>query len=92
MVAGAIDALKARGIDPKPLLITSIGNTKLGNPLVVNGELDGTVFQSSAWDGENAVILANDVLEGTEIDGDLFMPSVKVTEENATDTSVAPNW
>jgi len=92
MVAGAIDALKSRGIDPKPLLITSIGNTKLGNPLVVNGELDGTVFQSSAWDGENAVILANDVLEGKEIDGDLFMPSAKVTAENATDPSVAPNW
>ena len=33
MVAGAIDALKAQGIDPKPLYITSIGNTKLGNPL-----------------------------------------------------------
>ncbi|HEX6248440.1 MAG TPA: sugar ABC transporter substrate-binding protein [Nocardioidaceae bacterium] len=92
MVAGAIDALKARGVDPKPLLITSIGNTKLGNPLVENGELDGTVFQSSAWDGENAVVLANDVLSGKEIDGDQFMPSVKVTAENATDPSVAPNW
>ena len=92
MVAGAIDALKSRGIDPEPLLITSIGNTRLGNPLVVNGELDGTVFQSSAWDGENAVILANDVLEGKEIEGDQFMPSVKVTEANATDPSVAPNW
>lgn len=92
MVAGAIDALKARGIDPEPLLITSIGNTKLGNPLVENGELDGTVFQSSAWDGEHAVVLANDVLSGKKIDGDQFMPSVKVTAENATDPSVAPNW
>ncbi len=92
MVAGAIDALKSRGIDPEPLLITSIGNTRLGNPLVVNGELDGTIFQSSAWDGENAVVLANDVLSGEEIDGDKFMPSVKVTAENATDPSVAPNW
>jgi len=92
MVAGAIDALQARGVDPEPLLITSIGNTKLGNPLVVNGELDGTVFQSSAWDGEHAVILANDVLEGKEIGDDQFMPSVKVTAENATDPSVAPNW
>jgi ribose transport system substrate-binding protein len=91
MVAGAIDALKARGIDPEPLLITSIGNTKLGNPLVVNGELDGTIFQSSIWDGKNAVVLANDVLEGKEV-SDMFMPSVKVTAENATDPSVEPNW
>lgn len=91
MVAGAIDALKARGIDPAPLYITSIGNTKLGNPLVVSGELDGTVFQSSSWDGENAAVLAHEVLTGGEVE-DLFMPSVKVTAENAEDPEVAPEW
>ncbi len=92
MVAGAIDALKARGVDPKSMLITSIGNTKLGNPLVVNGQLDGTIFQSSEWDGRNAVVLADKVLSGEEITDDLFMPSEKVTADNATDPSVAPNW
>lgn len=92
MVAGAIDALKAQGIDVEAMLITSIGNTMLGNPLVQSGELDGTVFQSSAWDGENAVTLAASVLEGEEITEDLFMPSVKVTAANATDPEVAPNW
>ncbi len=92
MIAGAIDALKAQGIDPKPLLITSIGNTKLGNPLVASGELDGTVFQSSSWDGENAVTLASQVLDSGAADEDLFMPSVKVTEDNATDADVAPEW
>lgn len=91
MVAGAIDALKARGIDPEPMYITSIGNTKLGNPLVISGELDGTVFQSSSWDGENAAVLAHEVLSGGEVD-DLFMPSVKVTAENAEDPEVAPEW
>lgn len=92
MIAGAIDALKAQGIDPKPLLITSIGNTKLGNPLVASGELDGTVFQSSSWDGENAVTLASQVLDSGAADEDLFMPSVKVTADNATDADVAPEW
>jgi ribose transport system substrate-binding protein len=91
MVAGAIDALKSQGIDVKEMLITSIGNTMLGNPLVVDGELDGTVFQSSAWDGEHAIILAAKVLAGEEVE-DEFMPSVKVTAENATDPEVAPNW
>ncbi|NIM01744.1 MAG: substrate-binding domain-containing protein, partial [Acidobacteria bacterium] len=62
MVAGVIDALKARDIDPADLIITSIGNTFLGNPLVMNGELDGTVFQSSSWDGENAAAVAYQVL------------------------------
>lgn len=91
MVAGAIDALKSRGIDPAPLFITSIGNTKLGNPLVVSGDLDGTIFQSSSWDGENAAVLAHDVLVNGSAE-DLFMPSVKVTADNATDPSVAPEW
>lgn len=91
MVAGAIDALKARGIDPADLYITSIGNTKLGNPLVIAGELDGTVFQSSSWDGEHAAVLAYEVLTGGA-GGDSFMPSVKVTVENASDPAVAPEW
>lgn len=92
MISGAIAALKGQGIDPKPLFITSIGNTELGNPMVKSGELDGTVFQSSAWDGENAVILASQVLSGEEVEENLFMPSVKVTEDNASDPEVTPNW
>lgn len=92
MVAGAIDALKAQGIDPKPLFITSIGNTKLGNPLVVSGELDGTVFQSSSWDGQHAITVAYDVLTGKPVDKQVYMPSVKVTSANATDPAVAPEW
>jgi ribose transport system substrate-binding protein len=55
MVAGAIDAARAQGLDVEGLIITSIGNTFLGNPLVGEGVLDGTVFQSSSWDGANAV-------------------------------------
>jgi len=93
MVAGAIDALKARDIDPSTLIITSIGNTFLGNPLVVSGELDGTVFQSSSWDGEHAVTVAHDVLTGGGGDRVVeFMPSVKVTADNADASDVAPEW
>ena len=93
MVAGVIDALKARDIDPADLIITSIGNTFLGNPLVVSGELDGTVFQSSSWDGGNAVTTAYEVLTENPSDRIVkFMPSVKVTAENADDPAVAPEW
>jgi ribose transport system substrate-binding protein len=93
MVAGVIDAFKARGMDISDLLITSIGNTLLGNPLVISGELDGTVFQSSSWDGENAARTIYEVL--TESPGERivrFMPDVKVTAENADDPTVAPEW
>jgi ribose transport system substrate-binding protein len=93
MVAGVIDALKARDIDPASLIITSIGNTFLGNPLVVSGELDGTVFQSSSWDGGNAVTTAYEVLTENPSERIVkFMPSVKVTADNADDPSVAPEW
>lgn len=93
MVAGVIDALKARDIDPAGLIITSIGNTFLGNPLVLSGELDGTVFQSSSWDGENAAVTAYEVLTGDIGERIVkFMPSVKVTADNADDPSVAPEW
>ena len=93
MVAGVIDALKARDIDPASLIITSIGNTFLGNPLVVSGELDGTVFQSSSWDGGNAVTTAYEVLTEDPSERIVqFLPSVKVTADNADDPSVAPEW
>jgi ribose transport system substrate-binding protein len=93
MVAGAIDALKARDIDPADLIITSIGNTELGNPLVISGELDGTIFQSSSWDGENAANVAYQVLTEDPSERIVeFMPNVPVTAENAEDPEVAPEW
>ncbi len=93
MVAGVIDAFKARDMDPSELLITSIGNTFLGNPLVKSGELDGTVFQSSSWDGENAASTMYEVLTASSGERIVkFMPDVKVTAENADDPAVAPEW
>ncbi len=93
MVAGVIDAFKARDMDPTELIITSIGNTELGNPLVKSGELDGTVFQSSSWDGENAARTIYEVLTENPDERIVeFMPDVKVTEENADDPAVAPEW
>ena len=98
MVAGAIDAAKARGMDVDALFITSIGNTFLGNPLVASGELDGTVFQSSSWDGENAVVgiyraMTGDTAQGRDDDGSvLYMPNPKVTIDNWDSPDVAPEW
>ena len=95
IAAGAIAALEARGVVAADYFITSIGNTFLGNPLVVAGSLDGTVFQSSSWDGENATRLMYAVLTGEIAAGERevkFMPSVKVTAGNASDADVAPEW
>jgi ribose transport system substrate-binding protein len=98
MVAGAIDAARAQGLDVEGLIITSIGNTFLGNPLVGEGVLDGTVFQSSSWDGANAVRGIYAAMTGEtslgRSDGTsvLYMPNPKVTIENWEDPSVAPEW
>ncbi len=98
MVAGAIDAARAQGLDVEGLIITSIGNTFLGNPLVGSGELDGTVFQSSSWDGENAVVgiyraMTGDTNLGRDDEGSvLYMPNPKVTIENWESPDVAPEW
>jgi ribose transport system substrate-binding protein len=98
MVAGAIDAAKAQGLDLDGLIVTSIGNTFLGNPLVESGELDGTVFQSSSWDGENAVVgiyraMTGDTSLGRDDEGSvLYMPNPKVTIQNWDDPAVAPEW
>jgi ribose transport system substrate-binding protein len=98
MIKGGIDALKARGLDPADFFITSIGNTFLGNPLVISGELDGTVFQSSSWDGENAVVgihraMTGETQQGRDDEGSvLYMPNPKVTAANASDPEVAPEW
>lgn len=98
MVAGGIAALEARGVDVESFYITSIGNTFLGNPLVKDGLLDGTVFQSSSWDGENAVVgiyraITGDTQLGRDDDASvLYMPNPKVTIDNADSPDVAPEW
>jgi ribose transport system substrate-binding protein len=95
IAAGAIAALEARGVVAADYFITSIGNTFLGNPLVIDGSLDGTVFQSSSWDGENAARLMYAVLTGEVAAGERavsYMPSAKVTAGNASDADVAPEW
>ena len=95
MVDGAVQALEDLGEDASDYFITGIGNTKLGNPLVKEGKMYGTVFQSSVWEGENAPEYMHRVLTGEIAKGDrvtAYMPSVKVTAENADDPEVEPEW
>lgn len=95
MVDGAVKALEALGEDASDYFITGIGNTLLGNPLVKDGKMYGTVFQSSVWEGETAPEYLHRVLTGEITKGDRvtrYMPSVKVTADNADDPSVAPEW
>lgn len=98
MAVGAIDALEARGSDPTDFFIVGLGHTFLGNEALLAGKLDGTVFQSSAWDGENAVVgiyraITGQTTLGRDDEGSvLYMPTPTVTAENVNDPAVAPTY
>lgn len=98
MVKGGIDAFKARDIAVEDLFITSIGNSFLGNHLVGSGELDGTIFHSSSWDGENAVTGIYAAITGATKKGRddgasvRYMPNPRVTIDNWDDVAFKPEW
>lgn len=98
MAVGAIAALEARGLDASEFYVTGLGHTYLGNEALLAGTLDGTVFQSSAWDGENAVIgilraITGDTQQGRDDEGSvLYMPTPTVTSDNVDDPAVSPTY
>ena len=98
MAVGAIAALEARGLDASEFYVTGLGHTYLGNEALLAGKLDGTVFQSSAWDGENAVVgiyraITGDTELGRDDEGSvLYMPTPVVTSENVDDPEVSPTY
>ena len=98
MAVGCIAAVEARGLDAEAFFVTGLGHTFLGNEALLAGTLDGTVFQSSAWDGENAVVgiyraITGDTQLGRDDEGSvLYMPTPVVTSENVDDPEVAPTY
>lgn len=98
MAVGAISALEARGLNPADYYVTGLGHTFLGNAALLAGTLSGTVFQSSAWDGENAVIGIYKAIKGEtglgrgDAGSVLYMPTPVVTRENVNVPEVAPTY
>jgi ribose transport system substrate-binding protein len=98
MAVGAIAALEARGLNAADFYVTGLGHTFLGHEALLAGTLDGTVFQSSAWDGENAVIgIYRAIMGETKLGRDdagsvLYMPTPVVTSKNVNDPEVAPSY
>lgn len=67
MALGAVEALKAKGIDPTTVPIVGIDATVDGVEAVKNGELAMTVFQDPNGQGYGAVMAAKNMLEGKAI-------------------------
>lgn len=80
MAVGAIMALKAAGVDPKPLVITGIDYISEVRAAIVAGELDASfTYPTAAAEGAEAV---RRILRGQKVPKEQVIDSTMVTREN----------
>ena len=96
MALGAIEALKAEGLDPTEIPVVGIDATEDGRAAVKDGEMGMTVFQDASGQGFGALLAAknliegNDLNEGSDYEVDetgyiLWVPFEPVTIDNVAD-------
>jgi len=96
MALGAIEALKAEGLDPTTIPVVGIDATEDGRAAVKDGEMGMTVFQDAYGQGFGALLAAKNLIEGNDLnDGStyevdetgyiLWVPFEPVTIDNVTD-------
>ena len=82
MAIGAIQALKAAGVDMAKVVVAGIDATPDGLAAMKAGELDVTVFQNATRQGEVALQTAVDMAGGAAPEGNIWIPFEAVTPEN----------
>lgn len=82
---GAIQAIKASGMDVKPLVIGGIDATQDGLQAMQAGDLDVTVFQDAAGQGKGALDAALKLAKGEAVDQKVYIPFQLVTPANIGD-------
>jgi len=96
MALGAIEALKAEGLDPTTVPVVGIDATADGRAAVKDGEMGMTVFQDASGQGFGALLVAKNLIEGKELnDGSdyevdetgniLWVPFEPVTIDNVAE-------
>ena len=96
MALGAIEALKAKGMDPKAIPIVGIDATADGRQAVKDGEMYMTVFQNAEGQGFGAcmaainMIIGKPINEGTSFELDesgfiAWVPFEPVNKDNVAD-------
>lgn len=96
MALGAIEALKAQGMDPAETPVVGIDATVDGRQAVQDGTLGMTVFQDADGQGKAALIAAKNVISGTDLNEGtdyqmdetktiVWVPFEPVTVENVAD-------
>jgi len=82
MAIGAIQALKAGGIDTKKAIVGGIDATQDGLASMKSGDLKVTVFQDAVGQAKNAVDAALKLAKGGEVERIVYIPFHLVTPAN----------
>ena len=82
MAIGAIQAMKAAGIDMKTVQVGGVDATQDALAAMQAGDLDVTVFQNAAAQGGGALDAAVKLSKGEKVDKKVYIPFELVTPEN----------
>jgi inositol transport system substrate-binding protein len=82
MAIGAIQALKAAGVDMKTMIVGGVDATQDALAAMQAGDLDATVFQDAAGQGKGALEAAINLAAGKAVEQKVYIPFQLVTPEN----------
>lgn len=82
MAIGAIQALKAAGVDMATMIVGGVDATQDALAAMAAGDLDVTVFQNAAGQGSGALDAALALSRGEAVDREVWIPFELVTPAN----------
>lgn len=82
MAIGAIQAMKASGVDMKSVIVGGIDATQDALAAMAAGDLDVTVFQNAAGQGAGALDAALKLSKGENVEKKVYIPFELVTPAN----------
>ena len=85
MAIGAIQAMKAAGIDMTTVVVGGVDATQDALAAMLAGDLDVTVFQDAAGQGAGALDAAIKLSKGEAVDQKVYIPFQLVTSANVAD-------
>ena len=85
MAIGAIQAMKAAGMDMASVIVGGVDATQDALASMAAGDLDVTVFQDAAGQGAGALDAALKLAKGEDVDQKVYIPFQLVTPENMAD-------
>ena len=82
MAIGAIQAMKAAGLDMSVIVVGGVDATQDALAAMAAGDLDVTVFQDAAGQGAGALDAALRLADGQSVDQKVYIPFLLVTPDN----------